>query len=93
MLRLASAAVLCGIDTLPSAPIERLSILRLDGDMYASTVDAFTHLYNKLSVGGFVIVDDYGALSALQPLGKAYSVSAANPLAASPQATMVGRRK
>ena len=47
-------------DTLPSAPIERLAILRLDGDYYESTMDALTNLYDKLSVGGYVIVDDYG---------------------------------
>jgi O-methyltransferase len=46
-------------DTLPSAPIERLALLRLDGDMYGSTMDALAALYPKLSVGGFVIVDDY----------------------------------
>ena len=49
-------------ETLPSAPIERLSVLRLDGDMYASTIDALEALYDKLSVGGYVIVDDYGAV-------------------------------
>jgi hypothetical protein len=47
-------------DTLPEAPIEKLAILRLDGDMYESTMDSLTHLYPKLSVGGFLIVDDYG---------------------------------
>jgi O-methyltransferase len=46
-------------DTLPGAPIERLAVLRLDGDMYSSTADALTHLYPKLSVGGYVIIDDY----------------------------------
>ena len=46
-------------DTLHQAPINRLSILRLDGDMYESTMDALTSLYPKLSPGGFVIVDDY----------------------------------
>jgi len=46
-------------ETLPSAPIQRLSILRLDGDMYESTMCAFSNLYNKLAVGGYVIVDDY----------------------------------
>ncbi|MFJ9520140.1 TylF/MycF/NovP-related O-methyltransferase [Kitasatospora sp. NPDC101801] len=45
--------------TLPSAPIGALAVLRLDGDLYESTTDALTHLYPKLSVGGFVIVDDY----------------------------------
>jgi O-methyltransferase len=46
-------------DTLPTAPIERLSILRLDGDMYSSTMQAIEALYPKLSPGGFCIVDDY----------------------------------
>ncbi len=49
-------------DTLPTAPIEKLAVLRLDGDMYESTMDALTSLYHKLSVGGFLIVDDYGAV-------------------------------
>lgn len=46
-------------DTLPNAPIEKLSILRLDGDMYQSTMDALENLYPKLSNGGFCIIDDY----------------------------------
>lgn len=46
-------------DTLPTAQIERLALLRLDGDMYESTMDALRHLYDKLSPRGFVIVDDY----------------------------------
>jgi len=46
-------------DTLPSAPIEKLSILRLDGDMYSSTITALESLYPKLSAGGFCIIDDY----------------------------------
>lgn len=46
-------------DTLPVAPIRRLSILRLDGDLYESTIVALRSLYPKLSRGGYVIVDDY----------------------------------
>jgi hypothetical protein len=46
--------------TLPSAPIERLAVMRLDGDYYQSTVDALEALYDKLSVGGYCIIDDYG---------------------------------
>jgi O-methyltransferase len=46
-------------DTLPAAPIERLAILRLDGDMYGSTMEALHSLYPRLSHGGFCIVDDY----------------------------------
>jgi hypothetical protein len=47
-------------DTLPNAPIERLAMLRLDGDLYESTMDGLTNLYDKVSPGGFVIIDDYG---------------------------------
>lgn len=47
-------------DTLPAAPIEHLSILRLDGDHYESTMDALTSLYHRLSPGGYAIIDDYG---------------------------------
>ena len=49
-------------DTLPNAPIGPLAILRLDGDMYESTIEALAHLYPKLSVGGYVIIDDYGSV-------------------------------
>ena len=48
-------------DTLATAPIEQLAVLRLDGDLYESTMDALVPLYDKVSPGGFVIVDDYGA--------------------------------
>jgi O-methyltransferase len=51
-------------DTLPYAPIERLAVARLDGDMYESTMDALRSLYPKLQPGGYLIVDDYGAIPA-----------------------------
>lgn len=47
-------------DTLPTAPIERLAVLRIDASMYESTMDCFRHLYPKLSVGGYAIIDNYG---------------------------------
>jgi O-methyltransferase/8-demethyl-8-(2,3-dimethoxy-alpha-L-rhamnosyl)tetracenomycin-C 4'-O-methyltransferase len=46
-------------DTLPQAPIDQIAVLRLDGDMYESTIQALDALYHKVSYGGFVIVDDY----------------------------------
>ncbi len=51
-------------DTIPNAPVNKISVLRLDGDLYESTWMVLTHLYPKLSPGGFVIVDDYGAVPA-----------------------------
>ena len=35
-------------DTLPTAPVETLAVLRLDGDMYESTRDGLVNLYDKL---------------------------------------------
>jgi hypothetical protein len=55
-------------DTLPTAPIEKLAVLRLDGDLYDSTTDALRTLYPKLSPGGFVIVDDYKIPSCRQAI-------------------------
>jgi hypothetical protein len=46
-------------DTLPTAQIRRLALLRMDGDLYESTIVALNALYDKLSTGGYVIVDDY----------------------------------
>jgi hypothetical protein len=46
-------------ETLPSAPISKLCVCRLDGDMYGSTMVALKSLYPKLSIGGFLIVDDW----------------------------------
>jgi O-methyltransferase len=46
-------------NTLPQAPIERIAVLRTDGDLYESTMDALKYLYDKVSPGGFVIIDDY----------------------------------
>ena len=51
-------------DTLPTAPIGQLALMRLDGDMYESTMDALTNLYPKLSHQGYVIIDDYHVVPA-----------------------------
>lgn len=49
-------------DTLPNAPIERLALLRIDGDLYESISDALRGLYDRVSQGGFVVIDDYHAV-------------------------------
>ncbi len=46
-------------DTLPTAPINEIALLRLDGDLYESTIQPLEALYEKVSVGGYIIVDDY----------------------------------
>ncbi len=59
-------------DTLPTAPAERLALLRLDGDMYESTMDALVSLYPKLSHRGYVIIDDYHVVPACKAAVKDY---------------------
>lgn len=46
-------------DTLPTAPVERLAVLRADGDLYESTFLVLEALYDRVAPGGFVIIDDY----------------------------------
>lgn len=53
-------------DTLHDAPIDRIAVLRLDGDLYESTIQALGALYPRLSPGGFCIVDDYLAVKACE---------------------------
>lgn len=47
---------------LPTAPIEKIALLRLGGDMYESTMDALSALYERISIGGYVSVDDYNVV-------------------------------
>lgn len=35
------------------------SIIRLDGDLYQSTIESLHYLYPLLSIGGFLVIDDY----------------------------------
>jgi O-methyltransferase len=46
-------------DTLPNAPIDSLSVLRLDADLYEPTMESLTFLEPRVSSGGFIIIDDY----------------------------------
>jgi O-methyltransferase len=47
-------------NTIPLEAPEQISLLRLDTDWYESTKHELVHLFPKLSVGGVLIVDDYG---------------------------------
>ncbi|MFB7714693.1 TylF/MycF/NovP-related O-methyltransferase [Streptomyces sp. NPDC056105] len=47
-------------DTVPRQAPERISILRLDTDWYASTKHELDHLYDRLVPGGVLLIDDYG---------------------------------
>ncbi|MBK8069727.1 MAG: class I SAM-dependent methyltransferase [Rhodanobacteraceae bacterium] len=49
-------------DTLATADIGEIAVLRLDGDLYESTWQGLVALFPKVSRGGYVIIDDYGVL-------------------------------
>ena len=51
-------------DTLRNIDTGGLAILRADGDLYKSTIDILDSLYHKVSIGGFIVIDDYGAIEA-----------------------------
>ena len=66
-------------DTLPVAPLKNLALIRLDGDMYGSTMDALGTLYPKLSPGGFCVIDDYaleGCRKAVTDYRKEHGITA-----------------
>jgi len=50
-------------DTLPvyRDQIGPIAVLRLDGDWYESTLCCLLNLYDRVSPGGYIIIDDYGS--------------------------------
>lgn len=48
-------------ETLPISKIDEISFLRLDGDLFASTLDGLTHLYHKVVPGDYIYVDDFAS--------------------------------
>ncbi len=51
-------------DTMPRFPADRIAVLRLDGDMYESTYLPLHHLWDRVSPGGTIIIDDYHVMPA-----------------------------
>ena len=49
-------------DTVPAdyLQIDKIAILRLDGDWYASIKICLDYLYDKVVPGGLIVIDDYG---------------------------------
>jgi hypothetical protein len=48
-------------ETVPARAPKKIALLRLDTDFYSSTKHELEHLYPRLSRGGVLIIDDYGA--------------------------------
>jgi O-methyltransferase len=59
-------------DTLGTLPTTQIALLRLDGDLYESTIEALEPLYPRLSVGGFCVIDDYGAVEGCEEAVRDY---------------------
>ena len=51
-------------DTMKNFPGQSIAVLRLDGDLYKSTIDPLNYLYDRVSPGGWIIVDDYECFEA-----------------------------
>lgn len=49
-------------DTLPKSDVRKISLLRLDGDLYESTLVCLMYLFPKLQSGGILIIDDWALL-------------------------------
>lgn len=47
-------------DTLPERQPKSIALLHLDGDWYESTKVCLDHLYDKVTPGGIIQIDDYG---------------------------------
>ncbi len=65
-------------NTLSDIPADKFCLLRLDGDMYSSTIVALEALYPKLSKGGYIIIDDYHlapCVQAVQDYRKAHEIT------------------
>ncbi len=49
------------LNTIPNNSDFDIAILRLDTDWYESTLCELKHFYSRVSIGGLVIIDDYGS--------------------------------
>ena len=47
-------------ETLPQAEVMKIAVLHVDGDWYESTKTCLDHLYDKVTPGGIIQIDDYG---------------------------------
>jgi len=66
-------------DSLPSAALPPLALIRLDADSYESTSDAIEFLYPALSPGGVVVIDDWhlpGCFVAVAEYRKKHAITA-----------------
>jgi O-methyltransferase len=60
--------------------LNSISVLRIDADIYSSTVDVLYHLYDKVAIGGYVIIDDWDGFPAKQAVLDFFQVHSIKPI-------------
>lgn len=50
-------------ETFKVSPVQQISFLRIDADLYSSTWDALMAFYDRVTAGGIIYVDDYGSFN------------------------------
>jgi hypothetical protein len=65
--------------TIPAHAPDCIALLRLDTDLYDSTLHELEHLYPRLTSGGVLIVDDYGKISGATKAVDEYFAALAHP--------------
>ncbi len=67
-------------DTLKHTQSDQIALLRLDGDLYESTMDALRALYDRVAPGGIVVIDDWGAVAACRKAVEDFFADRGEPL-------------
>ena len=67
-------------DTIPAQAPDKISLLRLDTDWYASTKHEMQHLFPRLSNNGILIIDDYGHFNGAKQAVDEYLTATMVPL-------------
>jgi hypothetical protein len=65
--------------TIPGEAPAQIALLRLDTDWYESTRHELLHLYDRVSVGGVVLIDDYGHWAGARRAVDEFLASLAHP--------------
>ena len=65
---------------MPGQRPDTIALLRLDTDLYRSTYHELVHLYPRLSIGGILILDDYGAFQGVRVAADQYFAELGRPV-------------
>ncbi len=66
-------------NTIPETAIDKIAVLRLDMDIYDPTLFALRQLYDKVSSGGYVIIDDWALTGVRRAVEEFWQEAGINP--------------